>query len=70
MSKRERMYQLLDAVPDSKIDYIIGFIEGLTVEDYDELNEETMEAIRELENGGGEIFEGSTHDFLKMMLED
>lgn len=70
MSKRERVYQLLDTVPDSKIDYIIGFIQGLTVEDYDELNGETLEAMRELENGGGETFEGSTHDFLKMMLED
>ena len=70
MSKRERVYQLLDTVPDSKIDYIIGFIQGLTVEDYDELNGETLEAMRELENGGGETLGGSTHDFLKMMLED
>ncbi len=70
MSKRERMYQLLDIVPDSKLDYLIGFIEGLTVEEYDDLSEETLEAIKEIENGGGETFEGSTHDFIKMMLED
>ncbi len=33
-------------------------------------NQETIEAIEELKNGGGEIFEGSAHDFLQMMLED
>ena len=32
MSERERMYQLLDSVPDNKIAYIIGYIEGLTAE--------------------------------------
>lgn len=32
MSERERMYQLLDSVPDNKIAYIIGYIQGLTAE--------------------------------------
>lgn len=70
MSERERMYQLLDTVPDSKISYIIGYIQGLTVEERDEPNAETVAAMQELENGGGEIFSGSTDDFFRMLLED
>lgn len=70
MSERERMYQLLDTVPDAKICYIIGYIQGLTTNTNDVPNKETLEAMDELENGEGDIFEGSTSDFLKMMLED
>ena len=32
-------------------------------------NEETVEAMQELENGGGTVFEGSAHDFISAMLE-
>ena len=56
MSERERLYQLLDTVPDSKISYVIGYIQGLTVEKQDEPNAETIAAMQELENGGGESF--------------
>lgn len=35
MSERERMYQLLDTVPDNKIAYIIGYIQGLTTSEKD-----------------------------------
>lgn len=70
MSEREQVYQLLDTVPDTKIAYIISYIQGLTAETKSIPNEETLEAIKELEDGNGETFEGSTSDFLKMMLED
>ena len=70
MSERERLYQLLDTLPDTKISYLIGYIQGLTAEIDNAPNKETTEAIHELEHGGGEIFEGSTHDFIQMMLED
>lgn len=30
ISEREQVYQLLDPVPDSKIAYVIGYIQGLT----------------------------------------
>ena len=33
-------------------------------------NEETAAAIRDLEAGQGTVFDGSTDDFIKMMLED
>ena len=31
-------------------------------------NKETIEAIEELKNGGGEVFEGSAHDFRQSLL--
>ena len=70
MSERERMYQLLDTVPDSKVAYVIEYIQGLTVEEHDEPNAETIAAMQELENGGGKVFKGSAHDFIMEMLED
>ncbi|MBD5494872.1 MAG: hypothetical protein HDR12_11005 [Lachnospiraceae bacterium] len=30
MSDREKAYQLLDAVPDYKIGYVVAFLQGLT----------------------------------------
>ena len=33
MSDREKAMQLLDNLPDNKIAYVIGFIQGLTVAD-------------------------------------
>ena len=29
MRERERLYQLLDTVPDTKIAYLIGYIQGM-----------------------------------------
>ncbi len=71
MSDRERAVQLLNAVPDDKMAYVIGFIQGLTIVEGMEIpNHETIEAIEELKNGGGEVYEGSAHGFVQMMLED
>lgn len=33
-------------------------------------NDETIESFQELENGGGEVFEGFASDFLKEILEE
>lgn len=33
-------------------------------------NDETIEAMQELENGGGIVFEGSAHDFISVSLEE
>lgn len=57
MSNRERALQLFDRLPDSKIMYLIGYMQGLTAEEYDTPNEETLVAMAELENGGGECFD-------------
>ncbi|MCM1134123.1 MAG: hypothetical protein NC400_00975 [Clostridium sp.] len=75
MSDRERAVQLLNAMPDDKMAYVIGFIQGLTIVEETEIpNTETLEAIKEgdelLKNGTGQRFEGSTEDFFKMILEE
>lgn len=70
MSDRKKVYQLLDTVPDYKIGYVVAYLQGITDGEEAKPNQETIEAIEELKNGGGEIFEGSAHDFLQMMLED
>ena len=69
MSNKEKAIQLLDKIPESKMYYIIGILEGAAIPE-EEPNEETIEAMRELENGGGEVFKGSAHDFISSMLED
>lgn len=68
MSEREMMYQLLDTVPDNKIGYVIGFIQGLMIGEHDEPNAETIAAMKELEDGGGECFD--TLDDLWKSLEE
>ena len=69
MSEREQAMQLLNSVPDYKLRYVIAFLQGVTIPE-EIPNTETLESMRELEEGGGEVFEGSAHDFLQMMLED
>lgn len=72
MSNRERAMQLLNAVPDYKIGYVIAYLQGITAEEY-ELSNETIEAIKEadnmVKNGTGQRFEGSTEDFFNALLE-
>lgn len=69
MSSKELAKNLIDQIPENKMYYIIAYLQGAAIPD-ETPNAETLEAIQELENGGGEIFDGSAHDFLKMMLED
>ena len=60
MSDRERMYQLLDTVPDNKIAYIIGYIQRLNVEKSEEPNSDTLAAFAEVDEmkrtGSGQRF--------------
>lgn len=70
MSEREQAIQLLNAVPDYKMGYVIAYLQGATIGEDETPNAETLEAIQELENGGGEVFNGSTDDFFKMLLEE
>lgn len=56
MSNKERAIELLDQIPESKMYYIIGVLEGAAIPE-EIPNTETLEAMRELENGGGESFD-------------
>ena len=72
MSEREQVYQLLDTVPDNKIPYLIGYIQGLTVENEEIPNSDTLAAFKEgdemLANGTGKRYTNTTDLFAD--LED
>lgn len=67
MSNREMAIDLINRIPENKLGRIIVLLKNAVVSD-DVPNDETIEAIEELENGGGTRFEGSTKDFLKGLL--
>lgn len=69
MSNREKAMQLLDAVPDYKIDYVIAYLQGMTAGEA-EPNEETIAAMQELENGEGHRFSGTTEQLFAELMED
>lgn len=53
MSNRERAMQLLESVPDYKIEYVIAYLQGVTAGEAisDKIpNAETLEAMQELES--------------------
>ena len=49
MSDREKLFQLVDAIPDYKLCYAITYLQGLTDGGRAELNKETLEAFEEAE---------------------
>ncbi len=59
MSEKERASILLESMPEYKIGYVIAYMERLIA---DEPNAETIEAMREMDNGGGTLYTGSTAD--------
>lgn len=73
MSNREFAKSLIDQIPESKIYYIIAYLQGAAVPE-EIPNAETLEAMSEvqtmIQTGAGEHFDGSTADFLAMMAED
>ena len=52
--------RLLDCQPGDLLEYVPDEIP----------NAETIEAIKELDNGGGERFTGSTEEFVKKLLDE
>ena len=68
MSDREKMYQLLDVVPEYKIGYVIAYLQGIIEGEDVKPNTETLAAMKELEDGGGECFD--TLDELWASLEE
>ena len=66
MSKREFAKNLIDQVPESKLLYVVAYLQGVVVPD-ETPNAETIAAMQELENGGGELWKGSTKDLFAML---
>ncbi len=71
MTYKERAVQLLDQIPESKMFYIIGILEGAAIPE-DIPNEETLAAFAEVDemknNGSGQRFQNL--DDLWASLED
>lgn len=72
MSNRELAKQLIDQIPESKMYYIVSYLQGAAVPE-ETPNAETLEAMAEvqdmIESGTGEHFSGLTSDFLAMLAE-
>ena len=69
MSNRELAKSLIDQIPESRMYYVISYLQGAAVPD-EMPNAETIAAIEELEHGGGTLFTGNTKDlFLELMEE-
>lgn len=66
MSNREFAKNLIDQIPESRLFYVISYLQGAAVPD-EPPNAATIAAMRELESGGGELWTGSTEDFFAML---
>ncbi|MBD5476846.1 MAG: hypothetical protein HDR17_12860 [Lachnospiraceae bacterium] len=68
MSSKELAKKLIDQIPESKMYYIIAYLQGAAIPE-EAPNSETLEALYELESGGGTIFTGSTEDLFAELME-
>lgn len=68
MSNRELAKSLIDQIPDSRLYYVISYLQGAAVPD-ETPNAETLEAFAELESGGGHRFSGSTEQLFNELME-
>lgn len=69
MSNREFAKNLIDQIPESKLFYIIAYLQGAAVPD-ETPNAETLEAFAELNNGGGTLYSGTTEGLFAELMED
>lgn len=76
MSTREYAKTLIDQIPESKLIYIVTYLQGAALPDSEPNPEEaeTLEAVQEVNqmiaDGTGEHFTGSTADFLDQLLAE
>ena len=71
MSNKDRIVDLLNTVPEYKLNYILAYIQGIMADESASTpNSETLEAMSELENGGGTVFEGSTEDLFSELMSN
>ena len=73
MSSREFAKNLIDQIPESKMMYIIAYLQGAALPD-EIPNAETRAAIEEVNEmittGQGDHFAGSTADFFAQLLKE
>lgn len=68
MSDRERAAVLLEMVPDYKIQIVLAYLQGICDGVTDVPNAETVASFKEIEDGGGISFSGSTEDLFAELL--
>lgn len=69
ISYKELAKNLIDQIPESKMYYIVAYLQGAAIPD-EIPNAETIAAMEELENGGGTVFTGSTEDLFAQLMEE
>lgn len=69
MSNKEIAKSLIDQIPESKMFYIIAYLQGAAIPE-EVPNAETLASINELEQGGGTLFTGSTEDLFAKLMEE
>ena len=69
MSYKELAKNLIDQIPDSKMYYIVAYLQGAAVPD-EIPNAETISSMEELENGGGTLFTWSTEALFAELMEE
>lgn len=69
MSNREFAKTLIDQIPESRLFYVISYLQGAAVPD-ETPNAEALEAMAELDNGGGHRFSGSAEELFTELMED
>lgn len=69
MSNRELAKNLIDQIPESKMFYVIAYLQGALIPE-ETPNTDTLEAMAELENGGGYKFSGTTQELFAELMED
>lgn len=69
MSYKELAKNLIDQIPDSKMYYIVAYLQGAAIPE-ETPNAETIAAMEELESGGGTVFTGSTKALFAELMEE
>lgn len=73
MSNRELAKKLIDQIPESKLYYIVAYLQGAAIPD-EIPNTETLKAMSEIDEmirtGSGQHFQGTAEDFTAMLLSE
>ncbi len=73
MSYKELAKNLIDQIPDSKMYYIVAYLQGAAVPE-EIPNADTIEAIAEvkemIKTGSGQHFQGTAEEFTDMLLSE
>ena len=71
MSTRELAKSMIDKVPENKLPYIIAYLLGAAIPNESESPyADTLEAIEDLDNGGGHTYNGPVENLISSLLED